>query len=58
MYRCTVGEKEKRNTPIYFNTNCRPEMELLPIIADYCLLQFDPLKFFFGACLHGSFYLT
>ena len=29
---------KKRNTPIYFNTNYRREMKLVPIIMDYCLL--------------------
>ena len=29
-------------------------MKLLPIIIDYCLLQFDALKFFFGLRLHGG----
>ena len=33
----TVVQK-KRNTPIYFNTNYRREMKLVPIIMDYCLL--------------------
>ena len=40
--------KKKRNTPIYFNTNYCTEMKLVPIIMDYCLLQFDALKFFLG----------
>ena len=30
---------------IYFNTNYRTERKLVPIIMDYCLLQFDALKF-------------
>ena len=34
------------NTPIYFNTNYRTEMKLVPIIMDYCLLQLDALIFF------------
>ena len=44
---CNVGqEKKKGYTPIYFNTNYRTEMKLVPIIMDYyCLLQFDALKF-------------
>ena len=45
---------KKRNTPIYFNTNYRREMKLVPIIMDYCLLQFDALKFFLGVRLHGG----
>ena len=44
--------KKKRNTPIYFNTNYRTEMKLVPIIMDYCLLKFDALKFFLGVHLH------
>ena len=51
-YTCTVGQI-KRNGPIYFNTNYRTEMKLLPILMDNCLLQFDALKFFFGVRLHG-----
>ena len=46
--------KKKLNTPIYFNTNHRTEMKLVPIIMDYCLLQFDALKFFLGVRLHGG----
>ena len=42
------SSNKKRNTPIYFNTNYRTEMKLVPIIMDYCLLQFDSLKFFLG----------
>ena len=55
MYVCTVGQekKKKRNTPIYFNTNYRTEMKLVPIIMDYCLLQF-----FLGVRLHGGSQLT
>ena len=53
---CTVGQKkkEKRNTRIYFNTNYHTEMKLAPIIMDYCLLQFDALKFFFVLHVHGG----
>ena len=47
------GEK-KRNTAIYFNTNYRTEMKLVPVIMDYCLLQFDALKSFLGVRLHGG----
>ena len=52
-HTCTIGKK-KRNTPIYFNTNYRIDMKLVPIIMDYCLLQFDALKFFLGVRLHGG----
>ena len=29
-------------------------MKLVPIIMDYCLLQFDASKFFLGVRLHGG----
>ena len=45
-------EKKKKNTLIYFNTNYCIEMKLVPIIMDYCLLQFDDLKFFLEVRLH------
>ena len=43
-----------KNTPIYFNTNYRTEMKLVPVIMDYCLLQFDALKYFLVVRLHGE----
>ena len=43
--------KNKRNTIIYFNTNYRKGMKVVPIIVDYCLLQFDALNVFLGVCL-------
>ena len=46
------SSKKKRNTSIYFNKNYRTEIKLVPIITDYCLFQFDALKFFLGARLH------
>ena len=49
---------KKRNTPIYFNTNNRTEMKLVPIIMDYCLLQFDALEFLLGVRLHGGLFPT
>ena len=51
-------KKKKKKTPIYFNTNYCTEMKLVPTIMDYCLLQFDSLKFFLGVRLHGGLYLT
>ena len=39
-------EKKNQNTPVNLNTNFRREMKLAPIDMDYCLLQFDDLKFF------------
>ena len=40
------------NTPINSNTNYHREMKHGPINMDYCLLQFDALKFFLGVLLH------
>ena len=39
---------------MYFNTNYHMEMKQVPIIMDYCPLQFDALKFFLGMRLHGG----
>ena len=36
---------------IYFITNHCTETKLIPIIMDYCLLQFEALKFFLGVHL-------
>ena len=33
--------KKKTKNPIYFNTNYRTEVKLVPIIMDDCLLQFN-----------------
>ena len=44
---------KKRSTPIHFNTNYRTEIKLVPIVMDYCLLQFHALKFFLMGRLHG-----
>ena len=46
--------KINRNIPIYFNTNFRTEMKLVPIIMDYYLLQFDALQLFLKIRLHGG----
>ena len=48
------SSKKKRNTPIYFNTNYRREMKLVPIIMNYCLLKFNALIFFLSVRLHGG----
>ena len=48
------SSKKKQNTPIYFNTNYHTEKKLVPIIMDWCLLQFDALKIFFELRLHGG----
>ena len=48
------NKKRKRNTPIYFKKNYRTGMKLLPLLIDYCLLQFDALRFFLGVRLHGG----
>ena len=49
-----IQKKKKRNTPSNSNTNYRREMINVPIIMDYCLLQFDALKFVLGVRLHGG----
>ena len=57
--KCTVEKKRKKKHSIYFNTNNRTEMKPVPIIMDYCLLQFDALKFILGVRIHGGgLYLT
>ena len=47
MISCTVGQnkQKKRNIPINFDTNYRRDMKLIPVNMDYCVLQFDALKF-------------
>ena len=41
-------QKKKRNTTTNSNASYRREMKLVPMNMDYCLLQFDALKFVFG----------
>ena len=51
MYAQSVKNKQtnkKTPNPIYFNTSYRTEIKLVPIIMDYCQLQFDAVKFFLG----------
>ena len=59
FFLCTGGQKKKKK-PIYFINNYHTEMKLVPIIMDYCPLQFGALKFFLGIHLHGGevLYLT
>ena len=50
----TVGQNKKKRKKeehpyIYFNTNYRREMKLIPINIDYFLLQFEALKYFLGS---------
>ena len=52
QYHMYNWSKRKQNTPIYFNANYRREMKLVSIIMDYCLLQFDALKFFLEVHLY------
>ena len=52
MHNYVQSVKKKRNTPIYFNANYHREMKLVPLMLDYCLLQFDALKFFLGVHLY------
>ena len=44
--------KRKQNIPINSNTNYRREMKPEPINNDYCLPEFDALKFVLGVRLH------
>ena len=55
---CSVGQEKNPSTSIYFYTNYRAEMKLLPIIIYYCLLQFDALKFFLGSVYVAGLNLT
>ena len=55
MHRYNRFKKKHLN---YFSANYRTEMKLVPIIMDYCLFQFDALKFFLDERLRGSLYLT
>ena len=48
---CSVGQKKKKL--INSNANYHTEIKLVPVNTDYCLLQFDALKFFLGIRLHG-----
>ena len=45
--------RSKKKKTINSNTNYRRKMKLVPIDMDYCLLQFDALKFLLGIHLHG-----
>ena len=47
-------DKKTKHPYFSFNINYRTEMKMVPIIMDYCLLQFDALKFFLGMRLHGD----
>ena len=48
------SQSKKLKHPFYFSTNYRTEMKLVPIIMDYCLLQWEALKVFLGVHLHGG----
>ena len=43
---------KKGTPPTNFDINYRREIKLVPIIMDYCLLQFNALKFVLGVCPH------
>ena len=47
-------KNKKENTHINCITNCRKEMKHISINMDYCLFQFDALKFFLLVRLHGE----
>ena len=50
-YSMSIGQREKKK-PFISNTNYRREMKLEPISMDYCLFQFDAIKFLLGVRLH------
>ena len=52
MYSWSKKKKKKGTPPI--NRNYRKEMKFVSIIMDYCLLQFDALKFFLDVRLYGG----
>ena len=52
---CVYAPSVKKKRTIYFNLSYCTEIKMVPIIMDYCLFQFDSLKFFFYM---GSLYLT
>ena len=51
---CGDGQKKKKNIPINSKTNYRREMKVVPINMDYCLPQFNALKFVLGVSLHAG----
>ena len=52
MYSRSKKRKRKEKKHLYFNTNYRTEVKLVPIFMNYCVLQLDTLKFFLGVRLH------
>ena len=55
-YSMSIGQREKKK-PFISNTNYRREMKLEPISMDFCIFQFDDLKFFLEV-FGWSLYLT
>ena len=53
-YICTVGQKKKKKKRKKKEIPLFISMKLIPIIMDYCLLEFDALNFFLGVRLHGG----
>ena len=51
---CVYAPSVKKKRTIYFNLSYCTEIKMVPIIMDYCLFQFDSLKFFIGVHLHGG----
>ena len=50
----TVNPKKKKRNTINSITNYHREMKLVPIIMDYCLFQFDAVKYFLGVRLFAE----
>ena len=42
MFKCTLSKRKKNETPMFISY--LTEMKLVPVIMDYCLLQFGVLK--------------
>ena len=56
MYsRSKKKKKERKKHPYLFRNKLSHRNEMVPIIMDHCLFQFDTLKFFLGMLLHVGF---
>ena len=49
-----IESVKKKKKTFNSNTDNRRDMKCVPINNDYCLLQFDALKFFLGVLLQGD----
>ena len=51
---CTVGQKKNTKHSYLFQCKLSYRKKLVPIIMDYCLFQFNAIKFFLRVRLHGG----